>query len=147
MNVFLEIVGFIVVYFDGVDDLWNFGFCCIELREVDDEKFVCVIVDELKDEGCIDDKCVYVMGFFNGGGMFYYLVCDVVDVFVVVVFVVFDLVEECQCNLLCLIFVFLICGCFDFIVFYCGGVFNFFIFYDLDMIYFFGVEGIFVEWG
>ncbi|MGC1508122.1 CE1 family esterase [Ketobacter sp.] len=146
-NALSETAGFIAAYPDGVDDSWNFGPCCTESRQVDDEKFARAIVDELKDEGCIDDKRVYAMGFSNGGGMSHYLACDAADVFAAVAPAAFDLVEERQCNPSRPISVFSTRGRFDFIVPYRGGASNPPTPYDLDTIHFLGAEGTFAEWG
>lgn len=146
-NALSESVGFIVAYPDGIDDAWNFGPCCTESRQVDDEAFARAIVEELKDEGCVDEKRVYAMGFSNGGGMSHYLACGAADVFAAVAPASFDLVSERQCNPSRPISVFSSRGRFDFIVPYRGGASTPPTPYRLDTIHFLGAEGTFEEWG
>lgn len=145
-NSLSESAGFIVAYPNGIDNSWNFGPCCTESRSVDDEAFARAIVEELKEEGCVDEKRVYAMGYSNGGGMSHYLACDAADVFAAVAPAAFDLVEERQCNPSRPIPVYLTRGRLDFIVPYRGGASNPPTPYDLDTIHFLGAEGTFAKW-
>lgn len=145
-NELSESEGFIVAYPDGIDDSWNFGPCCTESRSVDDEAFARALVNELKAEGCIDEKRVYAMGFSNGGGLSHYLACDAADVFAAVAPAAFDLVEQRQCSPSRPISVFIARGRYDFIVPYRGGDSIPPTSYDLDPITFIGAEGTFEEW-
>ncbi len=71
---------------------WNVGPCCV--AGVDDVEFAKALVDELKQEACIDPKRVYAAGFSMGGGMSHYLACHGADVFAAVAPAAFDLLEE-----------------------------------------------------
>ncbi|HRE52467.1 MAG TPA: PHB depolymerase family esterase [Flavitalea sp.] len=72
--------GFIVVYPNGSGRLqtWNGGLCCgsAAADNVDDVKFISMLIDELTAKYKIDPKRVYATGHSNGGIMSYRLACE-----------------------------------------------------------------------
>lgn len=89
-----EAEGFIVAYPEGVDGAWNIGPCCTSSRDVDDVAFARALVDEVKQEACIDTKRVYAVGVAMGGGMAYQLGCNAADLFAGIAPSSFDLLEQ-----------------------------------------------------
>ena len=67
--------GFIIVYPDAFQGLWNFGEECgmAYPDRPDDTEFIQYIIDELSKEYKIDEKRIYITGFSMGGYFTYYL--------------------------------------------------------------------------
>ncbi len=72
--------GFIIVYPNGTGRLqtWNGGRCCgsAATENVDDIKFISMLIDKLTAEYKIDPKRIYATGHSNGGIMSYRLACE-----------------------------------------------------------------------
>jgi polyhydroxybutyrate depolymerase len=77
--------GFIVVYPDGVKSdgalaarTWNAGRCCDYARDenIDDVKFIGLLIDDLVGRYKINSKKVYATGHSNGGMLSYRLACE-----------------------------------------------------------------------
>jgi polyhydroxybutyrate depolymerase len=79
--------GFLVVYPDGTaigrrakHRVWNAGGCCgvaqESRRDVDDVKFVSLLIDRLKATHHIDRKRVYVAGHSNGAMLAFRVACE-----------------------------------------------------------------------
>jgi len=72
--------GFIVVYPNGSGTVrtWNGGLCCgsAARNNVDDVKFISMLIDELTAKYKIDPKRIYATGHSNGGIMSYRLACE-----------------------------------------------------------------------
>lgn len=113
-----------VVYFDGYDKSWvdGRGVLLVDCCYFDDVGFLVVLVVKLVYDFDIVFGYVFVIGMFNGGFMFNWLVCDCVDIFVVVVLVVGMLGVGVICNLLWLVLVFEVYGIVDLLVLFNGGV-------------------------
>lgn len=76
--------GFIVVHPQGLNASWNGGeLCCGSSRDngVDDEGFILALVEQMKQDACIDGRRVYATGLSNGGAMSHLLACNAADVF------------------------------------------------------------------
>jgi polyhydroxybutyrate depolymerase len=83
--------GFIVVYPDGIGigrrgtalRTWNGGGCCgpAARQQVDDVRFVRLLVEQLQQEHSIDADRVFAAGHSNGGILAYRLACEASDVF------------------------------------------------------------------
>lgn len=75
--------GFIVVYPDGTGQIetWNAGTCCgsAVTKQIDDVKFISVLIDKLVSTYKINPKKVYATGHSNGGMMCYRLACDLAN--------------------------------------------------------------------
>jgi polyhydroxybutyrate depolymerase len=86
--------GFIVVYPDGVGigprgtalRTWNGGGCCgpAARQQVDDVRFVRLLVEQLRQQHSIDPSRVFAAGHSNGGILAYRLACEASDVFVAI---------------------------------------------------------------
>lgn len=79
---------FIVVYPEGVRSdgplgvrTWNAGTCCDYAAEnnIDDVKYIRLLIDELAGRYRIDAKRVYAAGMSNGGMLAYRLACEIPD--------------------------------------------------------------------
>jgi polyhydroxybutyrate depolymerase len=72
--------GFIVVYPDGtgVIQTWNAGLCWgyAMNNDIDDVKFISMLIDKLLKDYKINPKKVYATGHSNGGMMCYRLACE-----------------------------------------------------------------------
>ncbi len=69
--------GFITVYPSGVQRLWNAGMQTDEsVAANDDVAFIQAMIDNLKDQLCIQENQIYMSGFSNGAGMVSRLVCE-----------------------------------------------------------------------
>ncbi len=69
--------GFVVVYPDGIKKQWNDGRNDFHLNEnIDDVKFISVLIDTLKALYNIDSNRIYVTGISNGGIMSFRLACE-----------------------------------------------------------------------
>jgi polyhydroxybutyrate depolymerase len=80
-----DFAGFIVVYPEGVASIgllkartWNAGGCCAFAQEnnINDVKFISVLIDKLVSTYKINPKKVYATGHSNGGMMAYRLACE-----------------------------------------------------------------------
>lgn len=80
--------GFIVVYPEGLQGsgllkvrTWNAGICCggASSKQVDDVKFIGVLIDQVINTYNVDPKKVYATGHSNGGMMSYRLACEMSD--------------------------------------------------------------------
>lgn len=75
--------GFVVVYPDGTGLLktWNAGTCCggAVREQVNDVKFISMLIDRLVAKYKINPKKVYATGHSNGGMMCYRLACELSD--------------------------------------------------------------------
>ena len=80
MNETAEARGFIVVYPEGVNGVWDAGACCAS-QTVDDVGFARAIVEYMQEHACIDSRRIYSTGMSNGGRMSYRLGCEAADVF------------------------------------------------------------------
>lgn len=71
INRLAEREGFVAVYPDGVSRRWNDGtaVAVTATRGADDVGFVSALIDDLVRTARVDQKRVYVTGFFNGGAM------------------------------------------------------------------------------
>lgn len=76
---------FIVIYPEGIQrtgllklQTWNAGACCGSAVEnnVDDVKFISLLIDELVSKYNINSKKIYATGHSNGGMMAYRLACE-----------------------------------------------------------------------
>lgn len=80
---------FIVAYPDGIEigpafplgRVWNGGDCCgpAAKQEVDDVRFISMVIDSVSGSHRIDPKRVYAAGHSNGGIMSYRLACELAD--------------------------------------------------------------------
>ena len=81
--------GFIVVYpqgsgkFDNFLLTWNVGFCCGYAYEnqIDDIRFVRVLIEDIKSRYVINDSRIYATGISNGGMMTYRIGAELEDIF------------------------------------------------------------------
>jgi polyhydroxybutyrate depolymerase len=80
MNPTANAKGFVVVYPQAVNDVWDAGACCSR-TDVDDVGFARALVEYMKEHVCIDPRRVYSTGMSNGGRMTYRLGCEAADVF------------------------------------------------------------------
>ncbi len=80
--------GFIVVYPEGVRSdgplgirTWNAGECCdyAMQKNIDDVKFIRVLIDQLAGRYKIDPGRIYATGMSNGAMMVYRLACELPD--------------------------------------------------------------------
>lgn len=70
--------GFAVAYPDGIDRVWNGGFCCAG-ADADDVAFLRLLLDDLVADDRIDGDRVYVVGVSNGAVMAYRVGCELAD--------------------------------------------------------------------
>ncbi len=72
---------FIVAYPNGIDSSWNAGNCCgsAHAHQVDDVKFIRLIIEQIKKEYRIIPNRIYAAGLSNGGMMAYRLACELSD--------------------------------------------------------------------
>jgi len=75
--------GYLVVYAQGLGTSWNAGNCCgsSQTSQVDDEKFVLAMLDQIESDYCVDDHRIFSSGFSNGGMLSHRLACEVADKF------------------------------------------------------------------
>lgn len=75
--------GFLVVYPEGHQALWNFGGECemAHPERPDDIHFIKYVLEELGKKYNIDEKRIYVTGFSMGGFFSYYLAAKMPDTF------------------------------------------------------------------
>ena len=71
--------GFLAVFPDGHNGVWNGGNCCSD-NVGDDVLNIRNLIDEIKSKYNIDSSRVFVAGFSNGGIMAYRLACELSDV-------------------------------------------------------------------
>lgn len=71
--------GFIVVYPQGIGDRWNDGRVFLDAPQVDDTRFMSLLIDHLLETYNIDPKRIYATGISNGGMMSYRLACELSD--------------------------------------------------------------------
>jgi polyhydroxybutyrate depolymerase len=75
--------GFIVVYPDGVENIWNDGSGIVKWRahreQINDVGFLTSLVDRLEEEFHVDPTRVYATGMSLGGMMCFRLACEVPD--------------------------------------------------------------------
>ncbi len=71
--------GFLVVYPDAQDRLWNDGRATTRREDAADVNFLSLILDELSQQYPIDSKRVYATGISNGGFMTQRLACELTD--------------------------------------------------------------------
>jgi len=86
--------GFVMVFPQGIDNVWNIGPCCTQSRDVDDLRFARELAKTIANELCIDTKRIYSVGYSLGGGMSLFLACNAADIFAAVSPAAFDLLEE-----------------------------------------------------
>lgn len=98
---------FIVVYPDGIPSnkplklrTWNAGNCCHYASEtnVDDVKFISILIDELVSRYQIDKKRIYVTGMSNGAMMAYRLACEIPEKITAIAAVAGTLMTAQPCN-------------------------------------------------
>jgi polyhydroxybutyrate depolymerase len=72
---------FVIVYPEGYQATWNLEVCCgqAKTRNVDDVKFVHMLLDDLGSFVNIDRRRIYATGFSNGSLFTYYLACRMPD--------------------------------------------------------------------
>ena len=82
-NVIAGDAGFLVVYPEGYQALWNFGSECemAHPERPDDIHFIKYVLDELGKKYNIDEKRIYVTGFSMGGYFTYYLAAKMPNTF------------------------------------------------------------------
>lgn len=75
--------GLVVVWPDGIANVWNGGTCCgsAVTNDVDDVGFILAVVAQIMAEVNIDGGRVYVTGLSNGGAMTQRLVCEAAGTF------------------------------------------------------------------
>jgi polyhydroxybutyrate depolymerase len=73
--------GFGKVLADKTLGTWNAGNCCGAAMEqnIDDVKFISMLIDKLESDFNVNHKQVYVSGISNGGMMAYRLACELSD--------------------------------------------------------------------
>lgn len=75
-----DAAGFVVVYPEGTGAIntWNAGTCCGSAvkNNIDDVKFISLLIDHLSAKYKINPKKVYATGHSNGGMMSYRLACE-----------------------------------------------------------------------
>jgi polyhydroxybutyrate depolymerase len=80
-NKISDIYGFILCYPDGIDKHWNDGrevnITYINGVEVNDVKFLSLLIDTLLDKYNIDSSRIYSCGISNGGMMSFRLGCEI----------------------------------------------------------------------
>ncbi|MGD2218180.1 MAG: PHB depolymerase family esterase [Gemmatimonadales bacterium] len=83
MNRIADEHGFIVVYPNGIERVWNDGRGVERYRsqreDIDDVGFIAALIDELVSDGAVDRDRVYVTGLSNGGFMANRLGCQLAD--------------------------------------------------------------------
>lgn len=98
---------FIAVYPEGVESdgplgarTWNAGTCCDYAVEqnIDDVKFINVLIDYFKTEYQVDPKRVYATGMSNGGMMAYRLACELSDKIAAIAGISTTMVIDKPCN-------------------------------------------------
>lgn len=79
-NTLSDTEGFIVVYPDGIENHWNDGRKVEKYRaqkeNIDDVKFISVLIDHLEKELNIDETRIYATGISNGAMMSCRLACE-----------------------------------------------------------------------
>jgi polyhydroxybutyrate depolymerase len=92
--------GFIVAYPEGIDTAFNLGICCTSSRDVDDLALGRAIVEQIRQQACIDPKRIHSVGYSLGGGMSMYMACNAADLFASIATSAFDLIreEDFPCN-------------------------------------------------
>jgi polyhydroxybutyrate depolymerase len=77
---------FVLVYPDGIDNVWNATpACCDPTGEVDDVGYLSGLIEEAKQVYNIDEDRVYLMGHSNGGFMSFRMACERSDLFTAMV--------------------------------------------------------------
>ena len=82
MNSVADTAGFIAVYPNAVDNVWNSGISDIPIwlaPDVDDVGFISALIDMLDMQFSIDLNRIYSSGMSNGGFMSYKLACELSD--------------------------------------------------------------------
>lgn len=74
-----EEAGFIAIYPQGVNGLWNAGQDDEDIAAVDDTAFILKILEDMTDRLNLDTGRVYVTGFSMGAMMAYRLGCELED--------------------------------------------------------------------
>lgn len=99
--------GFMIVYPEGVRSdgvlgirTWNAGTCCdfAMQQNIDDVKFIRLMIQKLKTGYKINPKKVYATGMSNGAMMTYRLGCEMADVFAAIAPVSGTLLTTQPCN-------------------------------------------------
>ena len=82
-NAIAEEQGFIVVYLDGYKTSWAEGsnLYAADQAQIDDVKFVSVLIDSIEDQYAIDSSQIFATGFSSGGLMVQRLGCEMADRF------------------------------------------------------------------
>ena len=90
--------GFIVVYPEGVENHWNDGRKLQQYtthrENIDDVKFISVLIDKLADEYNIDESCIYATGISNGAMMSCRLACELSEKIAAIAMVAGAMPEE-----------------------------------------------------
>jgi polyhydroxybutyrate depolymerase len=105
LNVNGEKNGYIVVQPDGTprdEDsfyAWNAGLMCCQSPEstVDDVDFIATVIENVKNEVCIDERRVVAAGMSNGAYLAYRIACEVPDMFAGIAPIVGSLSTELNC--------------------------------------------------
>jgi polyhydroxybutyrate depolymerase len=86
MNEKADEAGFIVVYPNGAGRIdrartWNAGNCCgyAQRQQIDDVKFVRLLLDDLRQSASVDEARVYATGMSNGAMLCYRLASEMSD--------------------------------------------------------------------
>lgn len=90
MNAVAESGQFVVAYPNGTGGrmpfmqdkrTWNAGACCgpAQKNNVDDVKFIRMMIDDIERKYAIDNTRIYVVGLSNGAMMTYRLACEIPD--------------------------------------------------------------------